>query len=425
MEQKQEYEHSSYYHIVLIYAIMLLFGMSENVKAVVFPKIRESLGISNEILGSIIAVSGYGYTVTCCIAPLVFIPLIGIKRSLQLGIISSFVGFYGTILAKQYYYLYITLFCVWMAFGMFEVSTNSMAAAIFTKNSALKYSIMHFFYGLGSIISPYIATLMIMLMNESYRSAYYFLLFPALILFGLVSFSNFNIQEVQESESKMNVINALKDPLVWFIGLIVGMMEITELGTCDWAGLYFQDVYGMSVEVEGAKFASLFYLTFTISRLTMGYFVERIGYLNTLIINTILVIIIMISGFIAGRHGLYILMLSGAPIGLNWPVAMSVGVKVWGSEASIKTCIIIGLGSTLNAIFQYVTGMINDRIGNAWGYRSLVVYVIITLFLLLILYCWIGKQLKETKEQEDKERAEEKQKVIDEQNQSLIENETV
>lgn len=387
------------WHTILLYIIMAIYGMSQSVKTVVLPLIRIDLNLTNKTQGLLLSTSWYGYCFTCFIGTII-ISFIGMKRTLQIGILLLFIGFYGTILAPSYIYLFITLFLTWSSFGLYDIATNSMGSAIFKTETGIKYNLLHFFYGIGSIIAPIIASFMINIMDESYRSPYYFLLFPTLLMFGLVSFTNFDVAEVVESENSMHLMKALKDPIVWFMGIILGFMEVAETGISDWAGLYFYDVYGYDVTKEGALFASVYFVMFTLSRLLMGFVVEKVGYMKSLYACSLLIMTIMLTSFIIGKYELYILMLLGAPVALEYPTMMSIGVKIWGKEAPMKTCVIIFLYSAINPIFQLVVGYVNDLIGNEWGYRSLLIYQLITFILLLIINIFIGKKLNEEHELE-------------------------
>lgn len=402
--------------------------MCDNAKSVVFPLIKLDLNLDDDTQGYLVGTSLYGYSCACVVGTLL-IPFTGIKKSLQLAFLIIIAGFYATILAPSYTYLFPALFTIWMGFGMIDISIHSLGSAIFTADSAIKYTIMHFFFGFGAIVGPFIVGGMKNYMNESYRSVYYFLLFLVLFLFGYTSFSSFELNEVENSESVMNIMTSLKDPMVWYVGFILGLMEICELGVVNWSGLYFHDVYGMDVTVEGAWFSSAYYFTFTFGRLFLGYFVEKIGYMRSLYICCLSIIVVMIISFIIGKYGIYLLLFVGLPIGLNWPIIMSIGVKIWKEKAPINSCFIIFLQSTINSLSQLVIGNLNKYIGPGWGFRSLVVYVFITFICLIILDRYVGKTLDEAheeeirmkrREKEEKEREAEIQKNTNNVNESLL-----
>lgn len=220
----------------------------------------------------------------------------------------------------------------------------------------------------------------------------------------------------------MNIKTSIKDPMVWFVGFILGLMEICELGVVNWSGLYFHDVYGMDVTKEGAWFSSAYYATFTCGRLFLGYFVEKLGYMRSLYLCSITTIIVMIVSFVIGRNGIYLLLFVGLPIGLNWPTIMSVGVKIWKEKAPINSCFIIFLNSFINSLSQVIIGYLNKYIGPGWGFRSLVVYVFITLICLIILNRYVGKTLDEAHQEEIRMKKErkEKEEASNNVNQSLL-----
>lgn len=411
----------TWYYVFFIYFIMVIYGMCDNAKSVVFPLIKLDLNLDDDIQGYLVGTSLYGYSVMCVLG-LVIMPYTGIKKTFQLAFLLVIIGFYATILAPSYAYLFPSLFTIWMGFGTLDIALHSLASAIFTTNSAIKYTVMHFFFGFGAIVGPFIVGGMKNYMNESYRSVYYFLLYLVLILFGYASFSSFEIAQVENSESVMNIKTSIKDPMVWFVGFILGLMEICELGVVNWSGLYFHDVYGMDVTKEGAWFSSAYYATFTCGRLFLGYFVEKLGYMRSLYLCSITTIIVMIVSFVIGRNGIYLLLFVGLPIGLNWPTIMSVGVKIWKEKAPINSCFIIFLNSFINSLSQVIIGYLNKYIGPGWGFRSLVVYVFITLICLIILNRYVGKTLDEAHQEEIRMKKErkEKEEASNNVNQSLL-----
>jgi hypothetical protein len=61
---------------------------------------------------------------------------------------------------------------------------------------------------------------------------------------------------------------------------------------------------------------------------------------------------------------------------------MAVAMKMFGSEAPMYTSAIITLSGAVNGIFQLIIGFTNQYAGEAWGYRSCVIYAILVLILL-------------------------------------------
>jgi len=166
---------------------------------------------------------------------------------------------------------------------------------------------------------------------------------------------------------------------------------VIEFGAANWGGLYLKDVYGLDPRVVGASFVSLFYILFTVARLFGGLAIERIGYLRSLFIALLGVILAYAVGFGLGRGGIWVLPVTGLFIGILWPTLMAVAMHTFGEDAPIITSVIITVSGAINGVFQFLIGLTNFYAGEAWGYRSSLFYAVLVLGLLYLLAAQIRK----------------------------------
>ena len=85
-------------------------------------------------------------------------------------------------------------------------------------------------------------------------------------------------------------------------------------------------------------------------------------------------IVLLFAGFALGKSGIWILPFTGLFIAVMWPTLMAVAMQVFGTEAPIYTSAIITMSGAVNGIFQLVIGLTNQYAGEAWGYRSCLLY---------------------------------------------------
>ena len=256
---------------------------------------------------------------------------------------------------------------------------------------------MHFFYGVGAIIGPQVASLLVKVTKESYRGVYKWTPIPLavlLILTAVTPFSSIHSSTEEEKES-LSVWGAFKMPSIWLCGINLGFMEVIEFGASNWGALYYRDVYGYSVEKEGATFVSMFYVLFTISRLFSGYLIEKLGYFTSLYGSMVLVIIIYLIGFIVGKVGIWVIPLTGYFIGIMFPTYMCLMMKLYPENASMVSSVVIFISGATNGLIQLVIGYINEYIGNAWGFRCNVLYTLIPFILLLCVHLQYKRTKKE------------------------------
>ena len=382
--------------IIVTYATMLAFGVVENLKGVTFPLIKDAFHASYDSQGYLVSFSWYGYVIFCLVSTIV-VSRFGVKAGILSGYVFSVVGCIITAFVPSFITIIVSLMVVWMGFGFWEVSNNALAQQIFTKNSAVYLNLMHFFYGLGAIVGPQVASLLVKLTKESYRGVYKWTPIPLallLILTAVTPFSSIHSSEEDTKES-LSVWGVFKMPSIWLCGINLGFMEVIEFGASNWGALYYRDVYGYSVEKEGATFVSMFYVLFTVSRLFSGYLIEKLGYFTSLYASMVLVIIIYLIGFIAGRVGIWIIPFTGYFIGIMFPTYMCLMMKLYPENASIVSSVVIFISGATNGLIQLVIGYINEYIGNAWGFRCNVIYTLIPFIMLLCVHLQYKRTKKE------------------------------
>lgn len=373
---------------VIIYGTMFLFGLIENIKGVSFPLIKSEFNAAYDSQGGLVSLTWFGYVFFCLLASL-FLQKFGIKKSILAGYVMVCVGAIATLAAPSFWAAALTLLIVNAGFGFFEVGTNALGTVAFTVRAALMMNLMHFFYGFGAIMGPKTAGMLTDSLGMNWRQVYIAIIIPLFIVFLFILFTKFNRgsgqAETEDGPARITFWQALKSPVVWLFCLTLGFMEVIEFGAANWGGLYLKDVYGLDPRVAGASFVSFFYILFTLSRLFSGLAIEKIGYMRSLYIAMIGAIIVFFAGFVLGRNGIWILPVTGLFIAIMWPTIMAVAMQVFGPDAPAVTSVIITVSGAVNGVFQLVIGFTNRYAGEAWGYRSSLLYAAIGLVLLYLL----------------------------------------
>jgi fucose permease len=315
-----------------------------------------------------------------------------VKKAYTVGAVFMIAGLAAVFFMPNYWLSTAALFLVCSAFGLFEVSANALATQLFTSRAALLMSLMHFFYGAGSSLSPRAAGAVAAAL--SWREVYLFSIPVALVVFIPSIFTRFPGAEPDASgapadfKSRLGFFTALKIPMVWVFAVTLGFMVAVELCSANWAGLYFQDVYKLDPRTAGAAFISNFYILFTVSRLLSGFAIEKIGYMRSLIIAALAVVFIFVLGFILGEKGVYILPGLGFFTAIFWPTVMAAAMTYFKDDSPVITSAIIVIAGALNSGIQFLMGLTNRLAGPAWGYRSGLVYaVLIVASLAVLLRC--------------------------------------
>jgi fucose permease len=373
---------------IIIYATMFLFGLVENIKGVSYPLIKTEFNAPYDSQGGLVSVTWFGYVFFCLTAAL-FMQRFGIKKSILAGYLLVAAGAIATLTAPSFWTVGLTLLIINAGFGFFEVGANALATVVFTSRAALMMNLMHFFYGFGAIAGPKTAGVLTDSMGMSWREVYVVILIPVALVFFFILFTRFRGQagenQSEEAPARITFWGALRHPIVWLFCLTLGFMEVIEFGAANWGGLYLKDVYGLDPRVVGASFVSTFYILFTLARLFGGLLIERVGYIRSMYFALAGAIVLFFAGFSLGREGIWVLPFTGLFIGIMWPTLMAIAIKTFGQDTPTVSAVIITVSGAVNGIFQYIIGLTNQYVGEAWGYRSCLLYAVVALFLLYLL----------------------------------------
>ena len=380
---------------------MTMFGLVENNKGVSFPLIRDGFNVPFEMQGFMVAMLSLAYVASNIIAG-IFLGRFGIKPAVFAGYSAIVMGTALVFFTPGFLSTTAALFVLFGGFGFLDIGMNALASKVFVANAALLMNLLHSFYGIGSIIAPGAAGFVVNSTNFDWRFAYLFSLPIVLLLIVLAIVTRFpkdeggiteNVVGASAAVERGGFFDAVKNPMVWRLALALGLALIIESKTANWGPLYFQDVHGIDPATEGAIFLSAFFLLFTISRLVCGPFIERIGYVKSLLGVTCMALVVLIVGFSMGAKGIFVLPALGFLVALFWPTLMAVAIVCFGKNAPVYGGATIALAGLVNTAGQFLVGLTNRVIGPAWGYRSSIVYTVLMIFSLLLLY----KNLKRRK----------------------------
>jgi len=152
---------------------------------------------------------------------------------------------------------------------------------------------LHAFYGVGALLGPAIAT-SLLAFGLNWRSIY--LVFATVVgllvlAVGWAIAQNYRpmTQRVNVSgmSAKTNLRVALRTPTVLLTGLLLMVYVGTEVSVGNWAYAVQNLSRGIPPVVAGYS-VSAYWLGLTIGRLTLGYFMRRLGAIRTLDISLVL-----------------------------------------------------------------------------------------------------------------------------------------
>jgi fucose permease len=378
---------------------MTLYGFVQTMRGVTFPLLKNEFQVSYNEQGLMVFMVSFT-AVLFCVAAGIFIGRFGLKKSIGLGFVLSILGMSSFHFANGFWMAAGLYLVIQSGMSFFEIGLNATGVRIFTVNSGLMLNLLHFFYGAGAIIGPRFAGFITGRLNLGWQNVYTYALAPVAVMaiFTLITVfpdqktggretgdkeADENSENAKPPEQKVPFWSALKEPMVWYFGVILGINGSMDGGSINWSGLYLQDVYGLDPKTAGAAFVSAFFVLYTLSRLFSGFFLEKFGYLNSLVFASFVTSCLYAAGFALGEWGIRILPVTGAFIALIWPTILAVSIGVFREKTQVMSGAIIAIAFSLSGLIQYGMGLTNRFVGEAWGYRSCFVH---SLILCVLLY---------------------------------------
>ncbi|MDE6713738.1 MAG: MFS transporter [Lachnospiraceae bacterium] len=244
----------------------------------------------------------------------------GTKYVTVFSVFLTAVALFGFSLSSNFWFL-----CIWavpygLGAGAIDAALNNYVAIHYTSRHI---SWLHCFWGVGTIISPYImsAALLHSTWENGYRMVSLIQFAIAIILLSTLSIWKVN-QKNDEEEDKhalLGLKGALKIRGVPFI--LIGFLCYCagESTSMLWASSYLTQARGISKEAAAA-FAALFFIGITAGRFAAGFISEKIGDRKMIRLGTTIIILgiicmsLPVDTDIAALAGLVVIGLGCAPI---------------------------------------------------------------------------------------------------------------
>jgi fucose permease len=379
--------------IAATYGIMLMFGFAENLKGMAIPPIRKEFNINFSTIGFMVLCASLGYLFACLIGGAAC-EKFGQKRVLSAGYIVLIFATVAMSVASQFWMVCLFMFLMFTGMGLFEAGCNVLAGQIFTKNTAIMMNLLHLFYGIGAIVGPKFAA-MLLLRGFSWKQYYLFAAAIIAIFFVLMLATKFPPQVVIEEHMKLSIKQVLSSKTLWILGIALGFGVTLELGTGNWLVNYLSVEYSMNV-ARTSFYMSMFYVTFVFGRLFGGFIVEKLGYLKCIIFFSICTLVLYIAAAFLKMNGAILISAAGFFISIIFPTAMAIVVREYKHGTGTVIGFIIAVSAVVNMIFNWIIGKTNDIFGVYIGFNSFIIYAVISIILFAI-FGWMRRTIDTAK----------------------------
>jgi MFS transporter, FHS family, glucose/mannose:H+ symporter len=309
---------------VIAFLCLFLLGLIDNLKGATLQPLLAELNFTDAQGGSILLWAYLGFLAASLLVG-VLSDLAGNRAVVLAAATSLLLGVIGYSTAHQHGLLSASMAAIGFGLGGTDMSGNLLIVAYYTQNKGRFLNLMAFFHGLSSTIAPYYAGLLLAA-GISWRQVYQYPLAAvgAMLALGLLApFPQPRV--VQKSGIDFRAIGKiiLQPGMSWFFLLMI-LYVSTEIGVASWLIVYLQRIHNLSV-TQSSVFLSIYFAGIMIGRLIGTVFVEKVGYLRSILIVSICATACLFIGLFGPGLSYYFLPLTGLFYSIIFPTLTAAG----------------------------------------------------------------------------------------------------
>ena len=276
--------------LAVIYLAFISLGLPDSLLGSAWPTIRVDFGVPISYMG-IVSMIIAGGTIISGLMSERLTKNFGTKAVTIVSVFLTAVALFGFSTATQFYHL-----CLWgipygLGAGAIDAALNNYVALHY---KAKHMSWLHCFWGVGTIISPYVMSYALThtVWTDGYRTVSYIQLAIALIM--VLTIPLWRINKTKSAEAESTPVLGLRGSLKikGVPTLLLGFLAYcgAESTTMLWASSYLEGTRGASKE-EAAALGSLFFIGITAGRFLSGFITDKLDDNKMIRIGTVIALL--------------------------------------------------------------------------------------------------------------------------------------
>lgn len=368
--------------LAVIYLAFISLGLPDSLLGSAWPTIRVDFNVPISYMG-IVSMIIAGGTIISGLMSERLTKKFGTKAVTAFSVFLTAVALFGFSTVESFWQM-----CLWgipygLGAGAIDAALNNYVALYY---SSRHMSWLHCFWGVGTIVSPYIMSYA--LTHSSWSKGYrnvsviqFFILAVILLSFPLWKI-NKDPAQTEEDKPLLGLKGALK--IKGVPTLLIGFYAYcaAEATTMLWASSYLEGTQGISKE-KAAAFGSLFFIGITVGRFLSGFISDKVGDNRMIRLGTGIalcgVVLIALPVNICAIIGFVVIGLGCAPV---YPCIIHSTPANFGAENSQG---IIGIQMASAYVGSTFMPPVFGIIANNINIRLMPIYLAIFLILLLVM----------------------------------------
>lgn len=367
--------------LALIYLAFISLGLPDSLLGAGWPVMHLDLGVEVSYMGIVSMVISGGTIVSSLLSDRLTRKF-GARWVTVVSVFLTAAALFGFSFSDRFWMLILFSIPYGLGAGAIDAALNNYIALHYF---ARHMSWLHCFWGVGTIVSPFIMSyaLTSSTWNDGYRIVGYIQLGIGALLLATLSVWKINKTPEAQSQKSLGLIGAVKIKGVPLILLGFFAYCAAEATSMQWASTYFVEVKQIS-EAQAAQLASLFYIGITAGRFISGFLSGKLGDRRMIVIGACILTCGIVLLFIPADvevaiAGFIVIGLGCAPI---YPSIIHSTPANFGAENSGA---IIGIQMASAYVGSTFIPPLFGLIANRLGFNILPVYLLIFVALMIAM----------------------------------------
>lgn len=269
--------------LILIYIAFISLGLPDSLLGSGWPVMHTELGVPVSYMGIVSMVISGGTIISSLLSDKLTRKF-GTRIVTVASVFLTVIALFGFSFSSRFWMLIVFAVPYGLGAGAIDAALNNYIALHY---KAKHMSWLHCFWGVGTIVSPFIMSYALAnrTWNNGYRMVGLIQLGIALLLLVTLPVWKVNQSTSREGGKSVGLAGALKIKGVPFLLLGFFAYCAAEATTMQWASTYFVEVKGIAAD-RAAGFAALFYIGITAGRFISGIITDRLGDRKMILLGT-------------------------------------------------------------------------------------------------------------------------------------------
>jgi fucose permease len=359
-----------------------VFGFTDNLKGPTLPAMLAELNISYGTGGNIFFGEYLGFLIATLITG-ILADRFGLKSVIILAGVFLGIGVGGYSFFQSAILLSGSLFILGMGLGALELGPNAIIVSLHHERKGLYLNLMAVLHGLGSLVAPLFAGWLLSL-TISWRVIYRWdLLLIAMFVIIFIFLRFPKAEEKAQIDFRHIPQIAFKKDLPWFYAAICFYVA-AEIGMGSWLVTFLQETRSISVTASNQSL-SLFFAMIMVGRLVGAFFVQRVGYLRSILFMSIGGSLCIAVGLLGPKETFFLLPMTGFFLSIIFPTITAAVSDTHTENGNTILGVLYTFAGLGGVIGPWFIGWGSDLFGLQIGFSLNIVFMMILIISVAIL----------------------------------------